>query len=215
MKGNRRGGGQDLPWTEIDKLHTYMWEEGVAEGTLIANGDTTDLQAAQSCVAQSIPVISLKAVGGASEYLSQLFERRQIGGPHDRGRPIGFCKRFPEDAVPKEYRSGVFMPPEEATDDEMIVVDANNPDAGKVLQKQMAKLLSLQGASEEKMIGENNEARWCSCSAGVICFALVYQRLIQQSSRPHPAAPFTCRTTLLFILQAFPPPRRRGWSRPG
>ena len=35
----------------------------------------------------------------------------------------------------------------------MIVIDMNNPDAGKVLQKQMAKLLSLQGASEEKMIG--------------------------------------------------------------
>ena len=119
MKGSRRGGGQDLPWSEIDKLHAFLAAEGVSEGCLICNGDTTDLQSAQSAVSQSTPVITLKSVGGASEFLSQLFERRQKGGPMDTGRPVGFCKRFPEDAVPKEFRAGVFAPPDEATDEEV------------------------------------------------------------------------------------------------
>ena len=164
MKGSRRGGGQDLPWYEIDKLHSFLLSEGVSQGTIICNGDQTDLQSAQGAVSHSTPVISFKSVAGASEFLSQLFERRQVGGPEDRGRPVGFCKRFPEDAVSEEYRAGVFQPPEEATDEEMIVVDMNNPDAGKVLQKQMAKLLSLQGASEEKMLGQNNQPKFLKCA---------------------------------------------------
>ena len=154
IKGSRRS-GQNLPWTEIDKLHSLLRSEGVAEGTLICNGDQADLQSAQSAVSQSAPVISIKSVGGASEFLSQLLERRQVGGSDDRGRPVGFYNRFPDDAVSEEFRAGVFQPPEEATDEEMIVVDLNNPDGGKVLQKQMARLLSMQGASEEKMIGQN------------------------------------------------------------
>ena len=154
IKGSRRS-GQNLPWTEIDKLHSLLRSEGVAEGTLICNGDQADLQSAQSAVSQTTPVISIKSVGGASEFLSQLLERRQVGGSDDRGRPVGFYNRFPDDAVSEEFRAGVFQPPEEATDEEMIVVDLNNPDGGKVLQKQMARLLSMQGASEEKMIGQN------------------------------------------------------------
>ena len=153
MKGSRRGGGQDLPWSEIDKLHAYLQAQGVSEGCLICNGDATDLKSAQLAVSQSPPVLTLKSVGGASEFLSHLFELRQIDGPVDTRRPVGFCKCFPEVAVPEEFRAGVFAPPDEATDEEMIVIDTNNPDAGKVLQKQMAKLLAGKGASEEKMIG--------------------------------------------------------------
>ena len=46
-----------------------------------------------------------------------------------------------------------FVPPEDADERELIVVDCNNPDVGKRLQKEMAELLTMQGASEEKMIG--------------------------------------------------------------
>ena len=128
MSGTRKGGGQNLPWTEVDKLHDYLnKKEGVAEGCLLCNGDHTDLQSAQSFVSKATPVLTLKSVGGASEFLSQLFERRQVGGPDDSGRPVGFVKRFPSAAVPEEFRSGVFVPPDEATDEEMIVVDCNNP----------------------------------------------------------------------------------------
>ena len=35
---------------------------------------------------QSTPVIAMKSVSGASEYLAQMFERRQEGGPDDAGR---------------------------------------------------------------------------------------------------------------------------------
>ena len=94
---------------------------------MLCNGDHTDLQSAQSFVSKATPVLTLKSVGGASEFLAQLFERRQVGGPDDSGRAVGFCKRFPSAAVPEEFRSGVFVPPDEATDEEMIVVDCNNP----------------------------------------------------------------------------------------
>ena len=44
MSGTRKGGGQNLPWTEVDKLHDYLnKKEGVAEGCLLCNGDHTDL----------------------------------------------------------------------------------------------------------------------------------------------------------------------------
>ena len=153
LPGTRRGGGQCIPWTEVDKLHGYLNTIGVAEGCLLCNGDQTDLNNATSFVAQSTPVLAIKSVGGASEFLAQLFETRQIGGPNDTGRKPGFQPRFPQAAIAPEFRNVYFVPPEDVDERELICVDCSNPDVGKRLQKEMAELLTMQGASEEKMIG--------------------------------------------------------------
>eukprot|EP01043_Picozoa_sp_COSAG02_P051481 COSAG02_NODE_5422_length_4345_cov_3.380593_4_plen_702_part_00 len=153
LPGTRRGGGQCLPWTEVDKLHRYLNRVGVAEGCLICNGDQADLNNATSYVAQSTPVVTIKSVGGASEFLAQLFETRQVGGPNDTGRKAGYQPRFPQSAMEKQFQSVYFVPPEDVDERELIVVDAKNPDVGKRLQKEMAELLTMQGASEEKMLG--------------------------------------------------------------
>lgn len=153
LPGARRGGGQCLPWTEVDKLHNYLSKIGVAEGCLVCNGDQSDLNNATSYVAQSTPVVAIKGVGGASEFLAQLFETRQVGGPNDTGRKPGYQPRFPQAAIEKQFRDVYFVPPEDVDERELIVVDATNPDVGKRLQKEMAELLTMQGASEEKMLG--------------------------------------------------------------
>eukprot|EP01047_Picozoa_sp_COSAG01_P131139 COSAG01_NODE_60828_length_292_cov_1.336788_1_plen_91_part_01 len=84
-----------LPWTEIDKLHTYLKQIGIAEGCLLVNGDQTDLNNATSFVSKGTPVITLKSVGGASEYLANLFEQRQVRhDPAFPNRPVGFQPRY-------------------------------------------------------------------------------------------------------------------------
>ncbi len=153
LPGTRRGGGQCLPWTEVDKLHRYLNRIGVSEGCLVCNGDQSDLNNATSYVAQSTPVVAIKGVGGASEFLAQLFETRQLGGPNDTGRKPGYQPRFPQAAIDKQFQEVYFVPPEDVDERELIVVDATNPDVGKRLQKEMAELLTMQGASEEKMLG--------------------------------------------------------------
>jgi hypothetical protein len=144
---------QSLPWTEIDKFHEYLLDAGVMQGCLVCNGDQSDLNDAMSAVAQSTPVISLKSVGGASEFLSELFEKRVEGGPDDAGRQQGFAPRYPPDAIQLEFRSNKNTLPKDSDECEMIVVDCVNPDVGKVLQKQMADMLTMQDSAEEKMIG--------------------------------------------------------------
>ena len=151
--GIRRGGDQCLPWTEIDNLHDYLEAQGIAAGCMIANGDMADLNNALSTVAQSTPVLAVKSTGGASEFVSQLFERRQDGGPDDCGRKKGFQDRFPSDAVPEEFRDVFFQTPTDAREDTLIVVDCNNPDVGKVLMKEMANMLQLTESPEERNLG--------------------------------------------------------------
>eukprot|EP01043_Picozoa_sp_COSAG02_P034284 COSAG02_NODE_2389_length_8985_cov_3.175676_3_plen_826_part_00 len=152
LPGTYRG-GQCLPWTEIDKFHEYLLDVGVMQGCLVCNGDQTDLNYAMSAVAQSTPVVTMKSVGGASEFLSELFEKRVEGGPDDAGRPQGFAPRYPPDAVEAEYRSNKNTLPKDSDECELIVVDCVNPDVGKFLQKQMADMLTMQDSVEEKMIG--------------------------------------------------------------
>lgn len=125
VKGNRRGGGQNLPWTEIDNFHDYLSSTlGIAEGCLLVNGDQADLNNSTSFVSKGIPVIAVKSVGGASEFLAQQFEMRQDNG---RGRDVGFSPRYPKEAVAPQYHSVYFEPPDDAEDKELVVVDAVNP----------------------------------------------------------------------------------------
>ncbi len=152
LPGTRRS-GQCLPWTEIDKFQEYLLDVGVMQGCLVCNGDQTDLNFAMSAVAQSTPVVTMKSVGGASEFLSELFEKRVEGGPDDAGRPPGFAPRYPPDAVEAEFRSNRNSLSKDSDECELIVVDCVNPDVGKFLQKQMADMLTMQDSVEEKMIG--------------------------------------------------------------
>ena len=153
LPGTRRQGAQMLPWTEIDKFHEYLFDQGVMEGTLVCNGNQSDCNYAISAVARSTPVISLKSAGGSSEFISELFEKRVVGGPHDVGRPVGFAARYPPDAIEPKFRSNVNSLPKESEEREMLVVDVINTEVGKVLQKQMADMLTMQDSAEEKMIG--------------------------------------------------------------
>eukprot|EP01052_Picozoa_sp_SAG31_P023047 SAG31_NODE_1868_length_7028_cov_4.100303_3_plen_505_part_00 len=123
---------------------------GIGEGCIIANGDRSDLSMATDFISRGVPVIAVKAIGGASEYVCNLIEKRQ-GPPHNR--PVGFQKRFSDGVLEKEYEEVFFQIPADSTDAELVVVDATNPAVGKVLQKQMAELLSLAGGGEEKQLG--------------------------------------------------------------
>jgi hypothetical protein len=157
--GTQRNGGQHLPWTEVDKFHEYLSEIGIAEGSLICNGDRTDITATLEKVKKSSPVIAVKTVGGASEKVAQFFEDRMFIDPdRDPGqgpnRPKGYADRYPPQAIDSHYHDVIFsLPAENVDEQELIVVDAVNPSVGQVIQRQMAELLAMSGGDEEKQLG--------------------------------------------------------------
>jgi hypothetical protein len=165
-KGSKRNGGVYLPWNNVDDLHNYLGSIGIAEGALACSGDMQDLQDIAALVKRCSPVIAVKSVGGASERIAHAFEHRQKIQPNKApgsglNRPRGFSNQYP-DAVFQgidneqflDVGFSVFSEHASVEDREMIVVDAVNPAVGQVIQKQMAELLTMNGAdTEERQLG--------------------------------------------------------------
>ena len=68
---------QPLPHDNINALKGVLRGEGVAEGLLMVNGDELDFDRGRKQVAHSEPVLCLKGVGGAADFMSQIFDRRR------------------------------------------------------------------------------------------------------------------------------------------
>jgi hypothetical protein len=64
---------QPLPYEHIEAVEKLLRTEGVAEGLVIANGDEQDFELAKHQVAQSDPVLSLKSIGGSSDFMASIF----------------------------------------------------------------------------------------------------------------------------------------------
>ena len=90
VKGNAgsRPLEQPLPYDNIEAMESVLGDEGVAEGSVLVNGDEQDFEMAKHQVAKSDPVLCLRSIGGASDFMASIFidfkEKRHTQEDNDR-----------------------------------------------------------------------------------------------------------------------------------
>jgi hypothetical protein len=174
---SKSGQGQHLPWNRLANLEEYLAKQGIMEGVILANGDKADFDVCAKHTERSNPVVAMKSTGGAADVMAQAFERR-IGGqaePYDhpaleghkvpkiyqdmvrhRAKFTGICggMPYPDAALcgldPKVVH---FNQTADLDDSELMLIDAVDPEAGQLLQRNMADMLTKGGDGSEAKLG--------------------------------------------------------------
>lgn len=79
---------QPLPHDQVEALDTVLREEGVAHGLVLVNGDERDLELTIHQVTQSDPVLCLQCIGGASDFVANIFNQVKLERVRQRTRDV-------------------------------------------------------------------------------------------------------------------------------